>query len=422
MKTLGLEEPKTKEMATFDIPLRRLARLILLVFIGLAFLSVAASSATAYMGGPIRAYIGGFEPETKRVYYFLMDYSEAAVGPRVSYFDLDAPSPAVPIRAPDLDGLEGNRKLDVALSDVWRSLAAGLQPLDPLRSFDLRVSLSVDSAGQDPDWLTPRYEGSLLLELGDMGRRVDITLYCEPMVRIRGPYGIPGRPGAIVVVTYRGRAEGCEEIERPVLLIPGLEYDRGVAAARHEARPASWDQRSHGKFGGQFEGRFGEVGNPEDPVVWYLFQDYFSLDPPKIWLVDFKLHPPMQPIRFGMPEADSVMGAWGAYRKLVSLGGRRTFLRGVDVFDVTLRLESDSVGVDPQCGAPRYEGRLVAETPDGVGAIDLTMFCSTLLQVRGVFGLPERPELALFVTYNGHAREPRKEDTPLIIYPRKAER
>lgn len=252
MKALILQKRETKDTEAFHILARGSARLVSILLLGLVLITAAAPPAIAYTGGPIPAYIGGLEPKEQRAYYYLVDHSGAAIGPRVWHFDLDGASPEKPVSASQFDGRDGVRLKD-SRSDAWLTLASGLLPLPPLDQFDLRIALSGERAGQDSLWMTPRYKGSLLVETRRIGRTGDITLYCEAMIRIRGPYGIPRRPEAIVVITCKGRAYGCEEIERPVLLFPKGQYDRSLKMSGHEFPPARGDaspQASKRKFPG----------------------------------------------------------------------------------------------------------------------------------------------------------------------------
>jgi hypothetical protein len=392
--------------------------LLLAVRFGLVLYLVGAQPALPYMGGPIRARVAGLDPEEQRVYFYCTYHDASGASPEVWYFDLDAENPAQPQRAPALDGPDdGCRHGGENVNEAWRSLSSGFKPLAPLTQFSLAISLCADSIGRDSLWTgSPMYDGHLVLEGEGIGQATDLTMFCHPMIRIRGPYGIPGRPEAIAVVSYKGRAYGCEEVEDPILLVPTTDTDRDNPTVCDEAQPATWSVPYHGRFGGQFVAFFGEVGPSEAPLLWYLAKDCLTQEPPQVWSVSLEDRPPGQPISLVESTEDSRESAWEVWKKLRQPGGRQTEIQCIEEFDLSLHFAADSLGVDSSSGVPRYRGQLIARTEEGVGAVSVEMFCNTLTQVRGVYHLPERSELVVFVTYTANASGCGELDVPIVIY------
>jgi hypothetical protein len=389
------------------------------VVLGLVLYLVVAAPAHAYMGGPIRAHIAGLEPEEQRVYYYLTSHDESGAGPEVWFFGLEYNNPGQPRRARSLEGSYRDAwREELGISDAWRSLSSELKPLYPLQRFRLAIGLRADSAGRDSLWMSPRYDGHLVLEGEGVGQAIDLTMFCHPMIRVRGPYGIPGRPEAIAVVSYKGLAYGCEEVEEPILLVPTIDVDRRIPTMYGEARPATWKERSFGRFGRQFVAHFGELGPSDNAEGWYFVSSYVMADPPQVWLVNLEDHSSKQSVRYRASDADSSEDGWDAWKNVRALGGRQTEIHCTEDFDLNLHLVADSVGVDSTWGVPHYKGQLLVETPDGVGAVNLEMFCNTLVQIRGVYRLPERSELVVFVSYTASASGCEEWDVPIVIYSR----
>jgi hypothetical protein len=385
--------------------------------LGVALYLVAAAPALSHTGGPIRAHIAGLEPEEQRVYYYLTFHDESGAGPEVWFFGLEYNNPEQPRRARSLEGSYHDAwREELGISDAWRSLSSGLKPLPPLQRTSLAISLRADSVGRDSLWLSPRYEGHLVLEGKGVGQATDLTMFCHPMIRVRGPYGIPGRPEAIAVVSYKGRAYGCEEVEEPILLVPTTNVDRHITTMHDEGQPATWNVPRHGRSGGQFVAYFGEMGPSENPVGWYLVSYYVMRDPPQVWTVSLEDGPTTQPASYRASDAETSENGWDTWKIVRGLGDRQTEIHCTEDFDLSLHLTADSVGVDSTWGVPHYRGQLLVETPDGVGDVNLEMFCNTLVQIRGVYRLPERSELVVFVSYTADASGCEEWDVPIVLY------
>ncbi len=380
----------------------------------------------AYTGGAIRAQVVGLEPGTGRVFYYRTFHDESGAGPEVWFFDLNGENPEQPKRAPALDGPDdGCRHGGENINEAWRSLSPKLRPLSSCTQFDLRISLSSDSVGTDSLWQSPIFEGHLAIEGRGIGQSCNLTIFCEPMIVIRVLYAIPDRTEAIAVVSYIGRAYGCEEVEQPILLTDVHSNTRASRSELEIAVPRSYRQASftfgqrplRGCCAGQFTGYFGEVGSPEAPIFRYLVWDKVMMTPPQVWLVSLNSDSQRQPIRYSPEGEDSLYSGWDYSGAVNRLKGRRGNLIAAEPVDLALHLRADSVGVDSVCGVTRYACEVVASTPIGSGAVNLAMFCNTLIQVRGVFPLPRRRDLVI-VTYSGYPSGCKEKDAPIVIHPR----
>jgi hypothetical protein len=185
------------------------------------------------MGGPIRAYVAGFDADTHRVYYYLEFHDESCATPQVWYFDLDGPHPATARRALALEGPDDPRKNGrTGISDAWRAFAPGLIPLQGRHGFDLAVSLKAATAKTDTvHGYDNRFEGDLTLEAAGLGGDLQMLMFSDPLIRVQGVYDLPGWDAALVLVSYKGREYGHEEVAVPVL-VTARELLRGTGAAR----------------------------------------------------------------------------------------------------------------------------------------------------------------------------------------------
>lgn len=190
------------------------------VLLGLALATVVSSPASAYTGGPVRAHIAGYDRAEHRVFYYLIFSDESNSSPQVWFFDLDATDPTKPVRAPLLEsGEDGTRRGSGSISAAWRSFSGGLEALQGRRCFDISLSLQTDGAGVD----TLRggdtgYHAHLAVETEGRATSLDFVAFYDTMIAVRGVYEIPGREEFLMVLTYRGRAYGAEEVERPILI------------------------------------------------------------------------------------------------------------------------------------------------------------------------------------------------------------
>ncbi|HVP56689.1 MAG TPA: hypothetical protein VMU02_01220 [bacterium] len=383
-----------------------------------------AVPALGYMGGAIRAQVVGIEPGTDRVFYYRTFHDESGAGPEVWFFDLNADNPELAKRAPALDGPDdGEWHGGENINEKWRSLAQTLRPLPSSTQFDLRINLTTDSVGVEPEWNSPTYEGHLAIKGQGIGQACTLTIFCEPMITIRGLYSIPGRQEAIAVVSYVGRSYGCEEVERPVLLTPdgagtlAPQHDRQQEAAPYRPEPFVFGKTTMlGCCAGQFKGGFVEAGPPGTAVFSYLAFEEVMVRPPQVWLISLVGGYSPKPIRYSLSDEDSIDRNWDDLRAVRRAGGRGGDLVGRDRVDLTLHLTTESAGSDPMSGARCYHGELTAETPSGRGSAAIDMFCDTAIAVRGVYPLPAFCELVI-MSYTRSALGRGRKDVPIVIYP-----
>jgi len=76
-------------------------------------------------------------------------------------------------------------------------------------------SRGTDSSSGSP---VPVHEIHVQLRAGSRIGNVDTTAYCEPLVTVKALYRIPGRKERLSILSFIGRAYGCEEVDVPVLL------------------------------------------------------------------------------------------------------------------------------------------------------------------------------------------------------------
>ena len=391
-------------------------------------LTTFAVSALAYTGGPVRAHVAGVDPTTERVFYYLTFHDESGAGPEVWFFDLRGESPDQPKRDLSLESRypDGFWTEERGISEAWARLAARLTPLAGVRQLELRITIPAESIGVDSIWGVPMYEGDLRLAAQGIGQTQPLTMFCQPTIAIRALYQVPGRREAVAVVSYRGQAYGCDEVEQPILLTAspvsadcaGLEREK-VNGELPSLEPFSFDRaalRGHTAY--EFVARIGEVGAPEHPEFWFLTTEYaVSGEAAGVWLVSFGGKHPAQPIRYEVSRADSSDRGWAAFRSLWDREGRRGELYGVPYIDLRLKVQAESVGVDTVCGVPIYQGEVAVKGQSGSGARPLTMFCSTVIRLRGLYQLPGGAQLVV-LTYTGSPCGCKEEDVPIVLYPR----
>jgi len=178
----------------------------------------------ADLDGPVEVHLSGVDPAESRVYYWLI--SRAGTQPKwqIWYFDLDGKEPTTPIRALSIENemeesKTGTRFDEDRVHDVWMKVARRLDSPRILVNFDLRLSQKADSVGVDMVGVERTlYDSHLVVETAGRTRILDLEMSCDPLIAVEGVYGIPGRPELIVVISYKGRAPGCQEFELPILI------------------------------------------------------------------------------------------------------------------------------------------------------------------------------------------------------------
>jgi hypothetical protein len=190
-----------------------------LVPLGLLLCLFVAVPALSYTGGPTRAHVAGLEPHEQRVYYYLTFHGGAWSKPEVWFFDLEGENPEKPIRAQSLEARDKDWwKDEHGISDAWRSLSSGFEPLTPLAQFNLEMSLCADSIAQDSPGGCPRYMGHLVLEGEGLGQAIDLKMFCNTLVQVRGVYSLPERSELVMFVSYTANPSDCGELDLPIVI------------------------------------------------------------------------------------------------------------------------------------------------------------------------------------------------------------
>ena len=173
---------------------------------------------SAYTGGPTRAQVLGYDQTENKVFYQIRFHDESSRGPEVYYFRLDGPKPAQPIHAQSLSQPDVTKPPPEAVSQL-QELRQRLVPLVGLPEFELTLHVSADNAGKDGRWDVPRYKITAVVSSGLKEAVAQLDGFCSPRIRAEGLYQVPGRSELLLVLSYIGKAYGCEEIDFPILLI-----------------------------------------------------------------------------------------------------------------------------------------------------------------------------------------------------------
>jgi hypothetical protein len=179
--------------------------------------ALACSSAFAYTGGPIRAEMVRYDSTEARVYFRLQAHDESMPPAEIHYLDLNGQEPRRPIRAPWLEPSE-DQYGEARNNPKWSELAKRSLVLKAIPDYRISFDVDSDSVSVDPDWNVTRLALSVRIQVGDEVGTLEVEAVCEPLVRVRGLYEIPGRPERIVLVSYIGRRYGCEEVDTLVLI------------------------------------------------------------------------------------------------------------------------------------------------------------------------------------------------------------
>ncbi len=176
--------------------------------------------AGAYTGGPIRAKLHGLEPNENRIYFRLEAFDETGSPPEEYSIDLGSPTSPEAIRRPELEQQRTDYGKSIRNPD-WDALVDRLVHLKAVPDFDLSLAVTSDSLGPvSPDWNTTRFELRVTLRSGGLSANARLDAVCQPLVRVRALYEIPGRPELLALVSYIGRVQICEEVDVPLILRP----------------------------------------------------------------------------------------------------------------------------------------------------------------------------------------------------------
>jgi hypothetical protein len=173
--------------------------------------------ASAYTGGPIRAEMVRYDSSAARVYFRLQAYDESAPLPEIHYLDLNGPKPRRPIRATWLEPSQTEHG-EIRHNPDWSELANRSLVLQAVSDYRLSIEVHSDSVSVDPDWNVTRFSVSVRIQVEDSVGTLNVEAVCEPLVRVRALYEIPGRSERVVLVSYVGRRDGCEEVDTLVLI------------------------------------------------------------------------------------------------------------------------------------------------------------------------------------------------------------
>jgi hypothetical protein len=158
-----------------------------------------------------------YDSTEARVYFRLQAHDEEWPLPEIHYLDLSAKKPRRPIRAPWLEPSETNYG-KVRNNPKWSEVVPRSLVLKAISDYRLSLDVHSDSLSVDPDWNVTRLALSVHIQVGDSIGTLEVEAVCQPLVRVRGLYEIPGRAERIVIVSYVGRAYGCEEVDTLVLI------------------------------------------------------------------------------------------------------------------------------------------------------------------------------------------------------------
>ena len=169
----------------------------------------------AYTGGPVRLAVGWYHASDSRVYFRRFDHMPAGSRkPETYYFELDGAEPTKARRS------SANIWGDPAALGQGLNDGEDLVPLEALGDFELSYSVRADSVGVEERYGGPIYSLQVAVTVNGATGDLVAEAFCQSVVRVRGLYRVPGRQELLVVVSYIGRAYGCEEIEEALVLIP----------------------------------------------------------------------------------------------------------------------------------------------------------------------------------------------------------
>lgn len=199
--------------------------LVVSILLGLALDGPSGSVAASGLSGPVEIHISGLDRGEGKVYYWLI----SRAGPRpvwqIWFFDLDGEEPTTPIRAVSIEEEMGECRITTPshedrVHSVWGKTSGRLRSLRPLEEYTFSIGMVSDSVAVDTALVgNTLYESRLVLDVaGGPAQTMALEMLCDPLIAVQGVYAIPGRPELIVVVTYKGRAYGCKDVDLPVLI------------------------------------------------------------------------------------------------------------------------------------------------------------------------------------------------------------
>jgi hypothetical protein len=185
--------------------------------LGALLVGALAGPAAAYTGGPLRIEIAGYEPLEAKFLYPTQAHDESWSPPRIYYLDLRGDRPEHAVRARSLEPSPH----DIggwALVPAWLAFRTRLVVLPVESEFEITLRANSSRIRDTDPEASPAFLISCEIESMDRRAYTEIAAHCGPLVRVQGLYRIPGRPERLAVLSYTGRAYGCEEVEKPILL------------------------------------------------------------------------------------------------------------------------------------------------------------------------------------------------------------
>jgi hypothetical protein len=157
-----------------------------------------------------------YDSTEARVYFRLQAHDEEMPLPEIYYLDLNGERPRRPIRAPSLEPTRPYRT--IRNSPEWAEIVHRSLYHKAIPDYRLSLDVHSDSVSVVPDWNVTRFALSVRIQIGDSIGTLQVEAVCQPLVRVRALYEIPGRTERIVLVSYVGRPYGCEEVDTLVLI------------------------------------------------------------------------------------------------------------------------------------------------------------------------------------------------------------
>ena len=171
----------------------------------------------AYLGGPVRVQVLGYDPTEAKVYFSQQAYDETGSPREIYYFDLNTQALPQPVHAVSLDVPVDSLTTGAGARRLTQ-IQQRLIPLRELRNIEFGVTVEAESTGVTAE--ANHVQFALHVKVETTGSRGTVALKgsCRPTVGVRDLYRIAGRTEALAVLLYIGRDYGCEEVELPILL------------------------------------------------------------------------------------------------------------------------------------------------------------------------------------------------------------
>jgi len=97
------------------------------------------------------------------------------------------------------------------------------------------------------------------------------------------------------------------------------------------------------------------------------------------------------------------VNTFGAERRWLLAQHRLRPLAAQRDAQMSVRVNADSVGIDPEWNSPRFSLRVELEANDMELSLTLTSYCRTDVSLRGLYSIPGRHEVIAILAYAGLA-------------------